>query len=167
MTNGRPWTEAEDALLREHYPEHGADWDRWAELLPGRSRFAIRTHASQAGIAALRHGKGALWKDREDEVVREHYPVHGPLWFGWAVLLPGRFARAIIARADRLGLMAPVPILQRASEGSGWTSSEREALLRAVETVATVLGRDAGECVEEAHRLHEAWLRSAKAVGVS
>lgn len=35
------WTPEEDAMLREHFPRHGAGWGGWAEVLPGRSERAI------------------------------------------------------------------------------------------------------------------------------
>lgn len=42
MAGGRVrWTPEEDAMLREHFPRHGAGWGGWAEVLPGRSERAI------------------------------------------------------------------------------------------------------------------------------
>ena len=46
----RPWTPEEDATLREHYPAHGADWNGWAKLLPGRTAGAMHTRAYVLGL---------------------------------------------------------------------------------------------------------------------
>ena len=45
------WTDEEDALLHEHYPEHGPRWDGWAELLPKRSRQAIQQRSARIGAS--------------------------------------------------------------------------------------------------------------------
>lgn len=44
------WEPREDALIEEHYPLKGSAWDRWADLLPGRTERAIRTRASRLGV---------------------------------------------------------------------------------------------------------------------
>ena len=48
----RRWTEQEDALIREHYPEHGALWDGWAKLMPERNptKDDIHNRAHKLGI---------------------------------------------------------------------------------------------------------------------
>lgn len=45
-----------------------------------------------------------LWTESEDSAVRAYYPDHDLRWEGWAEVLPGRSARAISARAQRLGV---------------------------------------------------------------
>lgn len=45
-----------------------------------------------------------MWTESEDSAVRAYYADHGPRWDGWAEVLPGRSARAISARAQRLGV---------------------------------------------------------------
>lgn len=47
---GRPWTEAEDAALVEHYPARGAAWDGWARLLGRRTVPSIRWRAHVLGL---------------------------------------------------------------------------------------------------------------------
>jgi hypothetical protein len=87
---GKFWTEAEDAVLREHYAEHGQDG--CATRLPGRSRASIYTHARALGLTY----RGLKWErgpkpDVDDETIRA----------GWAEL-EGR--GAVSAFADRLGV---------------------------------------------------------------
>lgn len=45
-----------------------------------------------------------MWTEEEDSAVREYYADHDLRWPGWAEVLPGRSARAISARAQRLGV---------------------------------------------------------------
>lgn len=64
------WTEEEDELIREHYPEHGGVWDGWSELMPERMptpetiyarAYAIRRadrqalERAEAAVGALSH----------------------------------------------------------------------------------------------------------------
>ena len=39
------WSEDETAIIKAHYDEHGASWDGWEMLLPGRSRSSITKKA--------------------------------------------------------------------------------------------------------------------------
>ena len=45
MGTSNPWTTDELYILRAYYPTHGSVWDKWAELLPGRSSSAISNRA--------------------------------------------------------------------------------------------------------------------------
>lgn len=59
----RRWTEAEDALIREHYPEHGGAWLGWAKLMPERmpTRRDMNRRACTLGVRCnhkFRYGKG-------------------------------------------------------------------------------------------------------------
>ena len=59
----RRWTEAEDALIREHYPECGGSWGGWARLMPERmpSRDDVNHRARVLGVRCnhrFRYGKG-------------------------------------------------------------------------------------------------------------
>lgn len=47
---------------------------------------------------------GKPYSRAEDEALRKHYPEHGRLWDGWAVLLPGRTPNSISIRAHKLGI---------------------------------------------------------------
>lgn len=50
MTHGKRWSDAETATLLANYQAHGADWDGWAELLPGRTIGAIHSKAHLLGL---------------------------------------------------------------------------------------------------------------------
>lgn len=54
------------------------------------------------------------WSEAEDVMLREHYPVRGPKWAGWAEVLPGRSYTAITTRAHKLGVKGPGKSLGRA-----------------------------------------------------
>ena len=56
------FTAAEDAALRRLFPEHGADWDGWADALPGRSGRAIVLRAFRLGIGVLNSARSAHHK---------------------------------------------------------------------------------------------------------
>ena len=44
------WSEEEDAALKTFYPRHGASWNGWAEVLPGRTEKAISGRAGRLGV---------------------------------------------------------------------------------------------------------------------
>lgn len=96
------FTAAEDAALRRLFPEHGADWDGWADALPGRSVDSIRNRAGRIGVRKAVRKDG--WTAEEDAELRRWYPSKGPRWAGWAAVLHGRSGRAIVLRAFRLGI---------------------------------------------------------------
>lgn len=52
------WTNEEVRALMVHYPLHGAEWPKWAEILPGRTVNAIRGHAKALGIPRGRRVNG-------------------------------------------------------------------------------------------------------------
>jgi hypothetical protein len=124
-TSGKFWTGAEDAVLREHYAEHGQDG--CATRLPGRSKSAIYIRARLLAITY----RGLKWKrgpkpDVDDETIRA----------GWAEL-EGR--GAVSAFADRLGVKRPW-LSRRAlalgltlphRKGPKWSGAEVALLARA------------------------------------
>jgi len=59
----RRWTPDEDDLIREHYPERGARWRGWADMMPERlPTYDDVAHRARAiGVKcnhAFRYGKG-------------------------------------------------------------------------------------------------------------
>ena len=46
-----PWSAEEEAVLVREYAEHGAAWDGWADLLPGRTRNAICCRARRLDVS--------------------------------------------------------------------------------------------------------------------
>lgn len=67
---GSKWTEQELHLLRQYYPDCGAEIPA---LLQTRTRPAIRSRAYQLGIY---HG-GSHWSDKEIAILREQFPRRG------------------------------------------------------------------------------------------
>lgn len=74
MGRGRPWTDAEDEILRENIDPHGPWWDGWARLLPGRTPNAISARRKKLGIAGPRSNASgpAPWTDEQRIGLVEH-----------------------------------------------------------------------------------------------
>lgn len=108
------WTDDEAKTLARHYPEHGPDWDGWADLLPGRNSNAIRSMAARHGLKSD-EVRDLTYTDREVKALRKLYPLHGAAWDGWSNVLPGRTRGSISSMAIKLGLRAP---------SSRWTTSD-------------------------------------------
>lgn len=71
--------------------------------------------------------RGALWTDKELQLVRENYPEHGGDWDGWAAALPGRSPRAIYRKANDMGVFYRGPRKQLGG-GRRWSPEEEEIL---------------------------------------
>lgn len=70
---GPRWTEEEDSLVRALYPTHGAAWDGWSRLLPGKTRRQVTYRANRMGVysrAGLRHRR-PRWSAGEDAALRD------------------------------------------------------------------------------------------------
>ena len=95
-----PWTEAEDAFVRDNYPRHGRDWDGW-ELI-GKSYEAVERHAVRRGIRK----RYMRWTEEEDELIRRYYPSHGASWDGWPTLMWWRehVSKKLQSRASAIGV---------------------------------------------------------------
>lgn len=76
-----------------------------------------------------------FWEPWEDELVREHYPSHGPSWAEWARLLPDRTQSAIYQRANALR------VKREWGYRNEWTREEEKCLLRHVLAVSRETGR--------------------------
>lgn len=59
------------------------------------------------------------WGEFEELALREFYPRHGPQWEGWDEVLPRRTRHAIMQRAAKLGLRAPIIRSKRNVEDGG------------------------------------------------
>lgn len=144
MTFGIEWTQEEIDALREHYPEHGARWDEWRRILPGRTERTITKMASKHGIRYRR-----WWTEEEDEVLRLHYPSKPKGWPGWKRLLPGKTRKQMNNRAALLGIKCP--------RGEGWTDAQRRDLVLSVNGVATRTGHTFLGCVKELNNLRKGY----------
>lgn len=94
------WSDAEEAFVRDNYPNHGADWDGWEVL--GKTYEQVERHAIRRGLRKRKR----RWADDEDDLLRSHYPTNGPRWDGWKRLLWWRETTpdTIAHRASTLGL---------------------------------------------------------------
>jgi len=64
-SSGRPWSEEEIQILREHYPKH--NWEVLLELLPDRNSGAIMHKAWRLGIKPIK----GYYSDRELKIISE------------------------------------------------------------------------------------------------
>ena len=71
--NRNRWTPEEDAILREHR-DHGASWEGFRELLPGRSRFAIISRRNALGIRMSEGARGRMLSERKHALDRRTPP---------------------------------------------------------------------------------------------
>lgn len=106
----RPWTPAEEGVVRARYPLEGAA--AVAQAL-GRTPMAVQTRANDLGLRAILT-RGTRWSPELDEVVTLMYPV--ALAADISALI-GCSVGSVYQRAEKLGLSKP----------EGWA---REARLR-------------------------------------
>lgn len=66
------WKPDEDELLRKWYPEKGSVWDRWDELLPGRSPKGIQDRAHKIGVRCRYSGPKTAYTKSMDRVLLIH-----------------------------------------------------------------------------------------------
>ena len=55
-----PWTDKEEEILRELYPDNGSKWDGWRHVLPNRTRGQITLHARDLGIKMSKEARSRL-----------------------------------------------------------------------------------------------------------
>ena len=97
--SGRPWTEEERALVRQHYRRKGAAW--CAAQLPGRSAHAVRAEARALSVAV-----DARWTRAECEILLREWGDVAERTL--RKMLPGRTWCSIAQKARKLGLGDPV-----------------------------------------------------------
>ncbi len=73
--NVNPWTEEEDAIIRDFYPDEGI---KTADRLPGRTSAAVKARARLLGIQSLKTGEHVypgrtVWTQDDIDVVKECY----------------------------------------------------------------------------------------------
>jgi hypothetical protein len=100
------WTEAEEAILREHFRD--ARPARLRELLPGRTWMGIEKHGHALGLERRPPPGGAVgprprWQAWEIELVRRYYDARLTK-AELRAALPRRGWSAIICQAGSLGL---------------------------------------------------------------
>lgn len=112
------WTEKEDALLREQYPQIGL---KVTEMLPDRTYNAIRGRIQALGLLCK---KRASWTPEEIDILRKWYPVNPN---EAAKRLPNHTIGSCSVKATHLGITqkeyAPAP-----AKKSAWTAHEDNIL---------------------------------------
>lgn len=95
--NGTPeWTEAEEAILRQYYPEEGASGVK--KRLPERSLKSCRKHASALGVHKNVSNR-FFWTPNRDNILRQY----------WGAITNDKIC-------DILGLMNPEALYRRAKQ---------------------------------------------------
>jgi len=112
FSRNHKWTEEEDAVIRERFPQGGVKEVR--KLLPHRT-----IHAIQRRARVLKVKFGNYWTEEEDTVIRERFPTEGAK--GVQKLLPYRTISAIHQRAQKLKVRFNRNL---------WTEEEKEILRR-------------------------------------
>ena len=71
--NNPPWTEQDDALIRDYYTKYNAReiGPALRKAFPGRPRWAINRHAQEIGAATVRK-KEPRWSPEEDAILRDN-----------------------------------------------------------------------------------------------
>lgn len=137
------WTPEEDAILEEHWEEHGVKWDGWKKLLPDRSPTKIRNRAAALGIRASTR---ATWSEKDDDLLRKFVPEKGLDPVFWKKKIPNRTFSAITNRVYRLGLSVK-------SRSAQWDDVERDILAEHTYSAAEETGHSVSECFGELGRM--------------
>ena len=145
------YTKEETRALRKHYPLHGAAWDGWADVLPGRTQGSISSMAIKLGLRA----PSSRWTTSDDAVVELYYPTRGEHWSGWAEVLPSRTYKSISLRARRLGVrkLRMGERAERLGSAGKWTREQDAYLLHQLAAIARRTGHNAYEVVERANEM--------------
>lgn len=95
------WTEAEDLILRENWLNNRDAIEKWAPLIPGRTRNGIAKRAESLGLGKRTDERA--WSPEEDARLRQAWNAPGPL--KWKLdQFPGRTWAALCNRGVFLGL---------------------------------------------------------------
>jgi len=96
------WSVEEDGIIRQYYPEEGIDV---IKRLPGRTRNAVKTRASQLRIRYTGAGR-KYWDDEDVLILKKYFEAEGSR--GVFERLDKRFTRTEISlKAKRIGLKNP------------------------------------------------------------
>lgn len=95
------WTGEQDAILRENWINNRDAIEKWAHLIPGRSRHGIAKRAEFLGLGNRMDERA--WSKEEDDRLREAWNSPGPL--KWKLdQFPDRTWPALCNRGAFLGL---------------------------------------------------------------
>ncbi len=150
---GPRWTEEEDSLVRALYPVHGAAWDGWSRLLPGKTQRQVTYRANRMGVysrAGLRH-KRPRWSAAEDAALRDAVAAGLRTRRELGDAVPGKGADASYQRARKLGLIGG-RASPAAATGPWPAPAERRALAASLRRMVAD-GADMTDCDWVACRL--------------
>lgn len=114
---GDRWTPEENRILLKNLGKISVSEIIRRGLLPGRTVRGTQRHIDYWHLKES-PSRQKRWTPDEDELLREHYPEHGPSWDGWRRVLPTRSRWAVQTRAKKLGIKVQ----------TGWTAEEEELL---------------------------------------
>ncbi|KAL0572570.1 hypothetical protein V5O48_009390 [Marasmius crinis-equi] len=134
----RPWTKAEDELLRAAVGVHGAhdNWKAVASQVPGRNNKACRKRWLHSLSPTI---KKTPWTGDEDNRLLELMAIHGQKWSLIARQIPGRTDDACSKRYNE----ALDPNLRKGE----WTSEEDERLLTTLAEIGQYSWKEIGQCL--------------------
>jgi len=138
----RPWTEEEDAVLKRYFTRLGVQGIIDRELLPGRTKGAIRGRVYHKQLLYTSDTPGKRrWSTSELKALREHYPRLGAAKMVARGLIENRTAIAIQQYARQKHIRAREPYNLRRLEIDGINASLREHCQRLGISPATVWSR--------------------------
>ncbi|KAJ8083689.1 hypothetical protein PM082_002455 [Marasmius tenuissimus] len=135
----RPWTKAEDELLRAAVGIHGAhdNWKAVATQVPGRNNKSCRKRWLHSLSPTI---KKTPWTLDEDNRLLELMAVHGQKWSLIARQIPGRTDDACSKRYNE----ALDPSLRKGE----WTAEEDEQLLKTLQEIGQYSWKEIGQCLQ-------------------
>lgn len=99
-TRAPDWSEAEQAVLREHY-ETVMPVAEILAMLPGRPHKAVLAKAGGMRLSRRLHGPSPSWSQKELQLLRHYYPTEGQTV---RHRLTGRTENSIRQKARELGI---------------------------------------------------------------
>ena len=102
----RKFSNEEDEQLKKLVATYGAkNWDKIAELIPGRTGRQCRDRYRNYLIPGFFNGQ---WTQEEDDLLREKFQEIGPKWAKMALFFHGRSANALKNRWNYFVCRNPV-----------------------------------------------------------
>lgn len=163
------WTPEEDEAVRTYFSEHGAKWEGWKAILPGRTSKAISIRAHTLGIrlhpeihaqilkGAARKRRAGRWTKDEEAILTQYFPRHPIDWEGWDELLPNRSRSSIRNHACAMGLTYRGNVMRIFSK------AEKTRLLKTVLQLSDAINATPYEVAMELVELGKEWERQATA----
>lgn len=163
------WTPEEDEAVRTYFSEHGAKWEEWKAILPGRTSKAISVRANTLGIrlhpeihaqilkGAVGKRRAGRWTKDEEAILARYFPRHPIDWEGWDELLPNRTRSSIRTHANAMGLTYRGNVMRIFSK------AEKTRLLKTVLQLSDAINATPYEVAMELVELGKEWERQATA----